>query len=406
MLSQGSGGRFAPLDFPKQAAGGSPGLFDAVFEACGTGVLICDLEPERPRLVVADANPAFLSVTGTSRDRLIGRNFLDLFDRKAAADAVLHFARLAARHEPVTGRVALARAGGGPLWGKLSLRPVGSKGTRPRMVGVFRCEEGSLEDALAEARRERDAALGARHRLLARLSHDLRTPLNGILGFAELIGTAPEARADNVRTRDYARDISAAGRELLMQVEDLLAAAENGTADSAPDDELLDIGELLAAAARGPAVPDGAAPPLWRIEPGMPALAGARAEIVRLFGLLLGNALRAAPPGSPLTIDAALTASGSLRVRFVDRGPPPEEGAIRAVELLADDDLAERDVWLAPVGRPVAGLAMAGTVMRRHGGSLRTGPGPGGRGCCIEIEFPPQRMRFAGSGLSGSGGRI
>lgn len=400
MLLHESEGRFAPLDFPKQAApGGAPGLFDAVFEECETGMLICDLEPERPRLVVADVNPAFVAATGLARDSLIGRNFLDLFDRRVAPEAVLYLARAAARHEAATQRVALARAGCESLAGKLALRPVGSSGARPRMVGIFRRDDGSLHEALSEARRERDVALGARHRLLARLSHDLRTPLNGILGFAQLIGETPEAKADLGRYRGYARDISAAGRELLMQVEDLLAAAEDGVPDGAPDDELLTVDELVEAASRGlRAAPDR---PLLatRIEPGLPKLAGRREDIRRLFELILGNALRAAPPGSPLALDAALTASGALRLRFIDQGPPPAEADILAVALVDDEDAgaSERDVYLSPEGRPVAGLAMARTIMRRHGGSLRVGPGPGGRGCCLELDFPPQRMRLSGT---------
>lgn len=80
-------------------------------------------------------------------------------------------------------------------------------------------------DELA-ARRRSEARLLAAHRerteFLASLSHELRAPLNAILGFAEIIAEQSFGSEADERYREYARDISAAGGHLLSMVDAVL----------------------------------------------------------------------------------------------------------------------------------------------------------------------------------------
>lgn len=63
---------------------------------------------------------------------------------------------------------------------------------------------------------------------LANMSHEFRTPLNAILGFAELLREKPVKKSD--KTRRYAENIITSGRSLLNMINDLLdlAKAEAG----------------------------------------------------------------------------------------------------------------------------------------------------------------------------------
>ena len=63
---------------------------------------------------------------------------------------------------------------------------------------------------------------------LANMSHEFRTPLNAILGFAELLREKPDAEAE--KTRRWAENIISSGRSLLSMINDLLdlAKAEAG----------------------------------------------------------------------------------------------------------------------------------------------------------------------------------
>lgn len=59
--------------------------------------------------------------------------------------------------------------------------------------------------------------------LLARLNHDLRTPLNAVIGFSDLMQRETFGPLGNERYQEYARHIRASGDELLKATEDTLA---------------------------------------------------------------------------------------------------------------------------------------------------------------------------------------
>jgi two-component system sensor histidine kinase BarA len=66
---------------------------------------------------------------------------------------------------------------------------------------------------------------------LANISHEFRTPLNAILGFAEILREKPAA--DIEKSKRYAENIITSGRSLLTMINDLLdlAKAESGRID-------------------------------------------------------------------------------------------------------------------------------------------------------------------------------
>lgn len=91
-----------------------------------------------------------------------------------------------------------------------------------------------------EARRRAEDAAAARSRFLAVMSHEMRTPLNGVAGFADLLAARPDLDAEAVR---QARQIRESSDGLLMLVEDIL--------DFAHGDDALTLEPLdLAAVAR------------------------------------------------------------------------------------------------------------------------------------------------------------
>lgn len=78
--------------------------------------------------------------------------------------------------------------------------------------------------ALAEERMRREAseiASAAKSEFLSRVSHEMRTPLNAVLGFAQLL-ELQQGKAASTNVGAYAKQIHAAGQHLLELVTDLL----------------------------------------------------------------------------------------------------------------------------------------------------------------------------------------
>ncbi len=103
--------------------------------------------------------------------------------------------------------------------------------------------------AAQEARRVAENAAAARSRFLAMMSHEMRTPRNGVAGFADLLAGRSDLDAEAVR---QARQIRESSDGLLMLVEDILDFARG---EHAVSPEPLD----LAAVVRDAMVPSRAA---------------------------------------------------------------------------------------------------------------------------------------------------
>lgn len=72
-----------------------------------------------------------------------------------------------------------------------------------------------LQEALQIAREANES----KTTFLSNMSHDIRTPMNAVMGFSTLLAKEPE---DSIKVREYARKITAAGNHLLGLINDIL----------------------------------------------------------------------------------------------------------------------------------------------------------------------------------------
>ncbi|HEY8375945.1 MAG TPA: HAMP domain-containing sensor histidine kinase, partial [Nannocystis sp.] len=87
---------------------------------------------------------------------------------------------------------------------------------------VARMREATLARFIALEKAEETDRL--RSQFLANMSHDLRSPLNSILGFASLLLRGVDGTLDD-DTREMVETIAAAGRDLLQQIDAILDMA-------------------------------------------------------------------------------------------------------------------------------------------------------------------------------------
>jgi len=87
-----------------------------------------------------------------------------------------------------------------------------------RRIAELERQLAELQAALAEARQQAEAASRARTEFLSNVSHEVRTPMNGVLGMTTLLLDTDLDR----RQREYANVIRASADSLLVVINDLL----------------------------------------------------------------------------------------------------------------------------------------------------------------------------------------
>lgn len=225
---------------------------------------------------------------------------------------------------------------------------------------------------LDEARTE----LGRSNEQLAafagQVSHDLRGPLTGMIGFVEVLAKLP-AVAQDARASKFIELASASGRRMVGLLEDLLAHARVGGTLRPVPVELADLVRDAADDLVGAFAESGAA---LRVEP-LPVVTADRSQLRAVLQNLLSNAVAYRREGTAPSISVrALRQRGGWRVEVTDDGigVPTDRGDPFAplVRLHAEAE--------APAAADGSGLGLATCrrVIEAHGGEIGLSPAPGG----------------------------
>jgi CheY-like chemotaxis protein len=218
-------------------------------------------------------------------------------------------------------------------------------------------------------RRPRRAQISAEH--LAALSHEFRTPLNGVLGMARLL----ESTRLTAEQRAYAAAVRDSGEHLLTLVNDVLDFAKLGAGkvelhptEVVLEDLLRGVAELLSPRAREKGLEVA-----WAAPEGAGAI---RADEGRLRQILLnfaGNAVKFTEAGGVL-LDLSTPERGHFRFTVEDTGP----GVSADMRQRIFEAFAQADPAHARLGGAGLGLAIARQLAVAMGGEVGVEPRDGG----------------------------
>lgn len=225
------------------------------------------------------------------------------------------------------------------------------------------------------------------------VSHDLRTPLRSIHGFATLLQES-EAERLSPQGLDFLRRIQDSSRRMGALITDLLSMAQHSRAEVRH--EWVDLSELARSVAAELERAEPQRRVQWDIEPRLMVQADPTLMRVVLQNLL-GNAWKYTGQTAHARISLraeGLGADGQLHFCVQDNG--------------AGFDMAYADQLFQPFKRLHAhhefegtgiGLATVARVLQRHGGCIR-GEGAVGQGAtfCFSVPVEPQRP-YADSGV-------
>lgn len=234
--------------------------------------------------------------------------------------------------------------------------------------------------ALIDAKLAAEDACQAKNRLLANVSHELLTPLHGMLNFAEL-ARLKLARGNTERVAEHLAHIAEGGQRLLYQLNGLidLAALEAGRRPfhwQSLNLRLLveDCVTQHEAALRQRDVRlDIRSHPL-------PRVVADHGSLQQLLGHLLSNAIRFSPPGGVIDIQIDRL-ENCVQLRMQDQGP-----GVPAAEALRIFEAFEMGRQGQDSGHAGLGLAICQRIAMAHGGQI--GLQPGGQGACFVLQLP------------------
>jgi PAS domain S-box-containing protein len=357
--------------------------------------LASDVEALNDRLwVLADSEEHYRSLIEAQGDLIVRRDGARIVYANGAYAALLGLDETQvvgslAQPKLVASRPAQALEGGARVFDECLATPQGERWvswvetvvpvalgqTVLQRVGRDITARIAAEQELVEARARAESANEAKSRFLATVSHEFRTPLNGILGMADLLGDTgldPEQAT-------YVRALRTSGEALLGLVDDILdfAKVEAGRLELAS--ERFDLGllvetvsELMAPRAQVKGIELAA-----HLAPDLPTeLVGDRDRLRQILLNLVGNAIKFTDRGG-VGIRIAREAE-TVVIEVADTGPGiPEERRQAIFEEFEQADVSPArrhegtGLGLAIVRR-LTGL-MGGTVgveARDGGGSL------------------------------------
>jgi PAS domain S-box-containing protein len=343
--------------------------FRSFFTIAAAGMVIV-----APGGAILQANQAFCAFCGYDEAALVTIGFADVIhpeDRERAVPPCcdVFLGRQPSLHE----ELRYLCKDGRTVWGHTSLASVVASDRQPRYcVGLVQDITAGkrLEEELRHANGELDAFVHT-------VSHDLRSPLTPIIGYADFLHASYSDRLD-AEACDMLAEIGRQGTRMLGLLEDLLALARLGfvprPAEPVACDEVLDevvdglAGRLAAASLaveRGP----------------LPSLCLPRSLLAQLFDNLIGNAiLYAGSAGGPIEVSGKRRGSRVvLDVR--DHGP-----GIPAAEHEAIFALFSRGTTGAATRGTGVGLATVQKIARLYGGRAWVEETPGG-GSTFRVEL-------------------
>jgi len=233
------------------------------------------------------------------------------------------------------------------------------------------------------ARLAAESADRAKAAFLARMSHEMRTPLHAVLGFARLLRDRDDG--ESPETREALEQIESAGERLLALVNDVLELARIESGGLEVADVPVDLRTLLAGLTRrfsGRAALKGLELVL-RLDPRMPAWVRLDApKLTRLLGDLLDNGLKFTASGQ-VELAAEWQPEGRLdRVALVvsDTGPGiAQEELVRLLTPFESGRSAHSGTGL--------GLALARRLVLLMGGEFAIDSRIG-EGTRVRLELP------------------
>ncbi|MDE2383553.1 MAG: PAS domain-containing protein [Alphaproteobacteria bacterium] len=266
--------------------------------------------------------------------------------------------------------------------------------------GVFAGHRGVARDVttqrmqdrqIAKSRDEAQRANEAKSQFLAVISHELRTPINAIVGFSEVLSAGQGENLPLAARREYLGTILESAKHLQGLINDILEATRIERGNITLDEQPTDAAELVEIAVK--IVRDQATNGKISIVARVIDDVVVTCDLTRLKQVILNvltNAIKFSPEGGVVQVDMNRSPAGDLLITVRDAGIGiSAEDAERVFEPFVQAENGSNRRF----GGMGLGLAIARRIARLHGGEL-TLAGAMGVGTEAKLVLPSVRVRW------------
>jgi signal transduction histidine kinase len=286
---------------------------------------------------------------------------------------------------PVDGRLLTV-----PWNGASALALILANGVAAERRRTMELALAAAETELRNAKRETQRAAAAKADFLGKISHDMRTPLNTITGFAEVMMSEHFGPIGNERYGEYLKNIHEAGTHLVSLLNDMLDLSKvetgklNLTFASISLNDLTQqcVGIMQPQASRARIIIRTA------ITKTLPQIVADERSLRQIVINLLANSIKFTGPGGQVIVSTAVSDSGEIILRVRDTGVGMTEQDIETA-LEPYRQSATSGSWGSGgtgLGLP---LTKALAEANRANFSIKSAPNAG---TLVEVAFPHSRI--------------
>ena len=248
-----------------------------------------------------------------------------------------------------------------------------------------------VKEAMAAA----DAHERAQHQFVASMSHDMRTPLNIILGMNQL-----SARSDCTKEKraEYTREIDQAGRQLLCLINDILDLSCIEQGQLCLETHEFDLCQALSghvAHFQAQAQQQNKSF-TFHMDVEYPMVLGDKVRLLQIMDNLLSNALKYTLPGDSISVTLSQAGADNKNYLFVvaDTGIGMSQEFLKR---LYDPYARERRFGANSVMGSGLGLTIVKNLVSQNGGDISVESAPG-KGTCFRVTLPFVHAKSAQAG--------
>lgn len=246
-------------------------------------------------------------------------------------------------------------------------------------------ERYRLDRRLSACVRELRDNLRFKDEMLSTLSHDMRTPLNGVMGFADHL---LNSGANTAESRENLTLIKDSGQMLLHLIDEILNLSRASDRSTEIDLRPISLSSIARQSVRAlhPLADRKKQMLTWRsdLETGADQVNGHPESLLRVVNNLLGNAIKFTPAGGQIRVTLQAGAEGKIVLRIADNGI-----GIPAEKL---PTLFERFTPLSQAGTAGEvgtglGMSIVKQLVEQHRGQIEVTSAPG-LGTEFRVVFP------------------